>query len=55
MPLALFDLDETLLSGDSDYLWGQHLVEQGVVDQTEYEQTNRKFYEQYKQGSLDIE
>ena len=55
MPLALFDLDETLLSGDSDYLWGQHLVEQGVVDQTEYEQTNREFYEQYKQESLDIE
>ena len=55
MPLALFDLDETLLSGDSDYLWGQHLVEQGVVDRSEYEETNREFYEQYKQGILDIE
>ena len=54
MPLALFDLDETLLAGDSDYLWGQHLVEQGVVDREIYEQTNRQFYEQYKQGSLDI-
>lgn len=54
MPLALFDLDETLLAGDSDYLWGQHLVEQGVVDRDYYEQTNREFYEQYKQGCLDI-
>ena len=54
LPLALFDLDETLLAGDSDYLWGQHLVEQGVVDKNAYESTNRKFYEQYKQGTLDI-
>lgn len=54
MALALFDLDETLLAGDSDYLWGQHLVEQGVVDGESYERTNREFYEQYKKGTLDI-
>ena len=54
MALALFDLDETLLEGDSDYLWGQHLVEQGVVDREYYERTNRMFYEQYKSGTLDI-
>ncbi|MFK7794546.1 MAG: HAD family hydrolase [Gammaproteobacteria bacterium] len=54
MALALFDLDETLLAGDSDYLWGQHLVQQGAVDGEVYERTNRQFYEQYKQGSLDI-
>ena len=54
MPLALFDLDETLLAGDSDYLWGQHLVQQGAVDGDVYERTNREFYQQYKQGSLDI-
>ncbi len=54
MALALFDLDETLLAGDSDYLWGQHLVQQGVVDAEIYERTNREFYEQYKQGCLDI-
>lgn len=54
MALALFDLDETLLEGDSDYLWGQHLVEKGVVDGELYEKTNREFYEQYKQGTLDI-
>ncbi len=54
MPLALFDLDETLLAGDSDYLWGQYLVQQDAVDAEVYERTNREFYEQYKQGSLDI-
>lgn len=54
MALALFDLDETLIAGDSDYLWGQFLVEMGVVDGEVYEKTNREFYEQYKQGSLDI-
>ena len=54
MALALFDLDETLLAGDSDYLWGQFLVQQGAVDGEFYERTNRKFYEQYKQGTLDI-
>ena len=54
MALALFDLDETLLAGDSDYLWGQFLVQQGAVDSETYERTNRQFYEQYKQGTLDI-
>jgi len=52
--LALFDLDNTLLGGDSDYLWGQFLVEQGIVDANEYETANRKFYEDYQRGSLDI-
>lgn len=55
VPIALFDLDETLLAGDSDYLWGQHLVQKGAVDGDLYERTNRQFYEQYKQGTLDIE
>ena len=54
MSLALFDLDETLLAGDSDYLWGQHLVQKGAVDGEVYERTNREFYEQYKKGNLDI-
>lgn len=52
--LALFDLDNTLLGGDSDYLWGQFLVEQGIVDAQEYETANRKFYEDYRQGCLNI-
>ncbi len=54
MALALFDLDNTLLSGDSDYEWGQFLVEKERVDATAYEQANEKFYRQYKQGTLDI-
>lgn len=54
MSLAIFDLDNTLLSGDSDYLWGVHLSEIGVVDGVEYEARNRQFYEEYKRGELDI-
>lgn len=54
MNLAIFDLDHTLLNGDSDYAWGQFLVEQNIVDGQEYEATNRHYYEQYQQGTLDI-
>lgn len=52
--LAIFDLDNTLLGGDSDYLWGRFLVEQGLVDGEYYERENRRFYEEYKSGTLDI-
>ena len=52
--LALFDLDNTLLDGDSDYEWGQFLVDAGVVDRAEYEAQNRVYYEQYVAGTLDI-
>ncbi len=52
--LALFDLDNTLLAGDSDYAWGQFLVEIGVVDARAYEAANERFYRQYQQGELDI-
>jgi len=54
MNLALFDLDNTLLACDSDYEWGQFLVDRGVLDRTEYEAQNAAFYEQYKAGTLDI-
>ncbi|MGJ8668995.1 MAG: HAD family hydrolase [Oceanococcus sp.] len=54
MELALFDLDNTLLAGDSDYLWGRYLVEHGLVDGAEYEAQNQKFYQDYKAGQLDI-
>lgn len=54
MQLAIFDLDNTLLADDSDYLWGQFLVEHGIVDREVYETANARFYEQYKHGSLDI-
>jgi HAD superfamily hydrolase (TIGR01490 family) len=54
MSLAIFDLDNTLLSGDSDYLWGVYLSEIGVVDAQHYEAQNQLFYDQYKRGELDI-
>ena len=54
MPLALFDLDNTLLIGDSDYLWGQFLVEKKLVDGAHYEERNREFFQDYKLGKLDI-
>ncbi len=54
MQLALFDLDNTLLAGDSDYLWGRFLVDKGLVDGASYEAQNRQFYEDYKAGQLDI-
>jgi len=52
--LAIFDLDNTLIADDSDYLWGQFLVDQGIVDKDLYEAANAKFYEEYKHGTLDI-
>jgi HAD superfamily hydrolase (TIGR01490 family) len=52
--LALFDLDNTLLSGDSDFEWAQFLIEQGVLDRELFEAKNLAFYEQYKRGTLDI-
>lgn len=54
MSLAIFDLDNTLIADDSDYLWGQYLVDRGIVDKDYYESANTRFYEQYKQGRLDI-
>ncbi|MEI7678295.1 MAG: HAD family hydrolase [Betaproteobacteria bacterium] len=54
MNLALFDLDNTLLAGDSDFEWAQFLIEQGVLDREIYEARNQEFYEQYKKGTLDI-
>ncbi len=54
MRLALFDLDNTLLTGDSDYEWGQFLVDRGVLERDAYEAQNRTYYEQYVRGTLDI-
>ncbi|WP_428623990.1 HAD family hydrolase [Sedimenticola sp.] len=54
MPLAIFDLDNTLLNGDSDHLWGVFLSEQGIVDGDWYERENDRFYQEYKEGRLDI-
>ena len=54
MHLVLFDLDNTLLAGDSDFEWAQFLIEQQVLDREVYEARNQEFYEQYKAGTLDI-
>jgi HAD superfamily hydrolase (TIGR01490 family) len=54
MELALFDLDNTLLNGDSDYEWAQFLIDQGVLDRETYEEKNNYFYDQYKAGTLNI-
>ncbi len=54
MPLAIFDLDNTLLAGDSDYLWGRFLAEIGAVDGDAYERENQRFYDDYRAGHLDI-
>ena len=54
MRLALFDLDNTLLAGDSDFEWAQFLIDQGVLDREVYEARNQEFYEHYKAGTLDI-
>jgi HAD superfamily hydrolase (TIGR01490 family) len=52
--LALFDLDNTLLAGDSDFEWGQFLIGQGVLDRELHLARNLQFYEDYKAGTLDI-
>lgn len=52
--LAIFDLDHTLLDGDSDYLWGSYIASRGALDAAHYEAENQRFYEQYKAGTLDI-
>lgn len=54
MALALFDLDNTLLADDSDFLWGCFLVDKGLVDKQTYDEANKRFYDDYKKGTLDI-
>ncbi len=55
MDLALFDLDNTLLNGDSDHAWGQFLADEGLVDAAEHTRRNNAFWEQYKDGSIDFD
>jgi HAD superfamily hydrolase (TIGR01490 family) len=54
MELVLFDLDNTLLAGDSDFEWAQYLVTRGVLDPEVFAARNLALYEQYKAGTLDI-
>ncbi|NDA55617.1 MAG: hypothetical protein EBX61_04805, partial [Betaproteobacteria bacterium] len=55
MQLALFDLDHTLIPADSDHAWGQFLVHRGEVDAKDFAAANDRFYEQYCDGTLDID
>jgi HAD superfamily hydrolase (TIGR01490 family) len=52
--LTLFDLDNTLIAGDSDYGWAQFLIEAGVLDAAAYERRNAGFFADYQAGTLDI-
>ncbi|MGD8378128.1 MAG: HAD family phosphatase [Gammaproteobacteria bacterium] len=54
MTLAIFDLDNTLLAGDSDYLWSQHLVRRGVVDPEHHTREHDRFFREYLAGTIDI-
>ena len=54
MSLAIFDLDNTLIGGDSDFLWGEFIGEEGIVDANAYREKNEYFYQQYDLGTLDI-
>lgn len=54
MALAIFDLDNTLLGGDSDHAFGDFLISEGLVDPLTHKARNDAFYEQYKRGALDM-
>jgi HAD superfamily hydrolase (TIGR01490 family) len=54
MKLAIFDLDNTLLGGDSDHAWGEYLIAAGLVDAEAHRAQNDRFYHQYQHGGLDI-
>ncbi len=54
MSLAIFDLDNTLLSIDSDHAWGEFLLEQGAVDPVSYREANDRFLRDYENGTLDM-
>ena len=55
MALALFDLDKTLIAGDSDFLWGEFLAQKGIVDKLTYQAKNKEFFADYARGALDIQ
>lgn len=54
MTLAIFDLDNTLLGGDSDHAWGEFIADLGIVNGAEYRAQNDAFYADYQRGTLDI-
>ena len=52
--LTIFDLDNTLLAGDSDRAWGQYIVEKKIVSD-DFLIESEKFYNSYYEGDLDID
>ena len=54
MSLAIFDLDNTLIAGDSDHAWGEFIIAEGIVDGEAFKTANDKFYSDYQNGTLDI-
>lgn len=54
MALAIFDLDNTLINGDSDHSWGEFLLQRKLVDEQQYRRQNDQFYQDYQQAKLDI-
>ncbi len=54
MPLAIFDLDNTLIAGDSDHGWGEFLVAHKIVDEIYYKRMNDQFFRDYQNGKLDM-
>lgn len=55
MALAIFDLDNTLIGGDSDHLWARFVCDHGIVDSTDFEQRGDRFYADYEAGTLNID
>ncbi|MEX2365283.1 MAG: HAD family hydrolase [Pseudohongiellaceae bacterium] len=55
MTLTIFDLDETLISTDSDHSWGEYVADKGLVNPEEHRQKNEAFFADYKRGALDID
>lgn len=55
MKLALFDLDNTLLAGDSDYAWAEFLMEEGVLERKAYDEKNKRFLKEYERGTIRME
>jgi len=53
--LAIFDLDDTLLSGDSDHAWFEFLCDENLIDGARYRKENERFYGQYREGALDVD
>lgn len=55
MTLALFDLDNTLLDGDSDHLWHEYLIARGVLSGSLHGERLNEFDRQYHAGELDAQ